>query len=110
MNFDTLLHDIGVIAKATRTAVGRSLDRMLTLRNWLIGAYIVEYEQNGEDRASYGERLISKLAQELGEKWGQKGLGARNLHNCRRIALTWPGLETASPTPRPVKCLLSATL
>ena len=35
----------------------------LTLRNWLFGYYIVEYEQNGEDRATYGRYLLEKLAQ-----------------------------------------------
>ncbi len=37
----------------------------LTLRNWLIGAYIAEYELRGEDRARYGEGLISKLSNSL---------------------------------------------
>ena len=32
----------------------------LTARNWLIGYYIVEFEQNGEDRAAYGEQLLKK--------------------------------------------------
>jgi predicted nuclease of restriction endonuclease-like (RecB) superfamily len=34
----------------------------LTLRNWIIGYYIVEYEQNGKDRAEYGEKLIRMIS------------------------------------------------
>jgi hypothetical protein len=34
----------------------------LTIRNWLIGYYIVEYEQNGSDRAKYGTNLLKQLA------------------------------------------------
>ena len=37
----------------------------LTSRNWLMGRYIVEFEQNGEDRAAYGEQLLKKLEQRL---------------------------------------------
>ena len=37
----------------------------LTSRNWLMGCYIVEFEQNGEDRAAYGEQLLKKLEQRL---------------------------------------------
>ncbi|MFN8770584.1 MAG: DUF1016 N-terminal domain-containing protein [Neisseriaceae bacterium] len=37
----------------------------LTLRNWLIGFYIKEYEQNGRDRTEYGANLIYKLVIKL---------------------------------------------
>ena len=37
----------------------------LTSRNGLMGRYIVEFEQNGEDRAAYGEQLLKKLEQRL---------------------------------------------
>lgn len=44
---------------------GRSVDIALTLRNWLIGFYIKEYEQEGLDRARYGTKLLNKLSDEL---------------------------------------------
>ena len=91
-SFDGLVADISTIDRGAKTAAGRSVDRVLTLRNWLIGACIIEYEQNGEDRATYGERLTPELAKALKET-GHEGLGARNLRNYRKIAMTWPGLE-----------------
>ena len=33
----------------------------MTLRNWAIGYYIVEYEQDGSDRAEYGSHLLKNL-------------------------------------------------
>ena len=36
--------------------------------HWLMGCYIVEFEQNGEDRAAYGEQLLKKLEQRLKTK------------------------------------------
>lgn len=38
---------------------------MLTIRNWLIGYYITNYEMQGADRAQYGERLMDSISLEL---------------------------------------------
>ncbi len=40
----------------------RAINANLTLRNWLIGLHIVEYEQRGTDCAEYGDRLIERLS------------------------------------------------
>lgn len=61
------------------------------IRNWFIGAYIVEYEQNGADRAAYGTELLKRLANDLKSR-NIKGLSARNLKNFRQFALTYPGI------------------
>ena len=45
----------------------RSVDTALVIRNWLFGWYIVEYEQNGTDRAVYGSELLEKLAADLAQ-------------------------------------------
>ena len=54
----------------------------LTIRNWLVGLYIVEYEQNGSDRAIYGAKAIHELAILL-KKRSIKGLDDRALRTCR---------------------------
>ncbi len=46
----------------TRRSASRAIDRSLVVRNWLFGWYIVEYEQNGVDRAEYGARLLSRMS------------------------------------------------
>jgi len=46
-------------------SASKAINRYLTIRNWLIGFHIVEFEQNGEDRAKYGQRLIEGLAKAL---------------------------------------------
>ena len=50
---------------AQNTAI-KAVNQMATLRNWLIGCYIVEYEQKGSDRAKYGDRLLKQLENDLG--------------------------------------------
>ena len=56
----------------------RAVNISLTLRNWLIGAYLHEYELRGADRASYGERLFAEVAEQL---------SGANVSNCSRRQL-----------------------
>ena len=58
--------------------VQKQVNVSMTLRNWLIGSYIVEYEQLGEDRANYGQMMLEKLAARLKQK-GLKGMAETNL-------------------------------
>ena len=53
-NFEQLATIIGQLHTSLRGAAAASVNRMMTMRNWMIGMYIVEYEQRGEDRAKYG--------------------------------------------------------
>src|SRR5262245_12314581 len=92
MKFPDLVTQISEIDGAARLAADRALQRILSLRNWLIGACIVEFDQGGEDRAAYGQRLIQKLADAL-ETAGCRGLSWRNLHNYRQVALSYPELD-----------------
>lgn len=65
MKFKELSQAIQNIHLAFAKQAGRSVNIALTMRNWLIGFYIKEYEQNGLDRAQYGSNTIKQLAKEL---------------------------------------------
>ena len=43
----------------------RAVNTSRTLRNWVIGFHITEYEQHGTDRGKYGDRLIERLSDRL---------------------------------------------
>ena len=43
----------------------RAVNTALTLRNWFFGFYIIEFEQNGQDRAKYGKSLLANISKEL---------------------------------------------
>lgn len=58
----------------------------LTVRNWIIGYQIVEFEQSGEDRAKYGDNLINELADSL----NVNGISSTNLKLARQFYLTYP--------------------
>ena len=54
-----------------------------------MGCYIVEFEQNGEDRTAYGEQLLKKLEKQL----NTKGLNERRFREFRRLYLVYPQLK-----------------
>lgn len=64
----------------------------MTLRNWLIGNYIVEYEQLGEDRATYGQMVLETLADQLKQQ-GLKGMAETNLKLFRQLYLIYPQIR-----------------
>jgi predicted nuclease of restriction endonuclease-like (RecB) superfamily len=59
---------------------------------WNIGRRIVEQEQQGKERANYGDQLIVNLSRYLGSTFG-KGFSEANLKNFRQFYLTWPKEE-----------------
>ena len=54
MNFEKLIQVFELAHKYLQENAVSAVNQSLTIRNWLFGHYIVEYEQNGEDRAKYG--------------------------------------------------------
>ena len=70
--------------EATRQSAARAIDRSLVVRNWLFGWYIVEYEQNGADRAAYGGRLLSRMSDRLRET-GIRGASTTRLKLYRQF-------------------------
>ena len=90
LNFDSLGGRINLIQDALQALAAHAVNLSLTARNWLVGYYIVEYEQHGEDRAKYGENLINRLAESI----NRKGFEPRSLRVYRRVYLVYPQLGT----------------
>ena len=63
--FERLIEPVRGVHERLLPHAGRAINVSLTLRNWLIGAYIAEYELRGADRAAYGENLLDELADRL---------------------------------------------
>jgi predicted nuclease of restriction endonuclease-like (RecB) superfamily len=63
--------------------------------NWEIGRHIVEYEQQGKERAEYGSELLTKLSADLRQLYG-KGFGRRNILDMRRFYLAYQKWQTVS--------------
>jgi hypothetical protein len=65
MKLNQLVATIASTHEAMRNQAVQSVNAALTVRNWLIGYYIVEFEQKGEDRANYGGRLLELIGRKL---------------------------------------------
>jgi predicted nuclease of restriction endonuclease-like (RecB) superfamily len=97
LSFERLVAAIGQADAELASQAARAVNVRLTLRNWLIGSYIAEYEQQGSDRASYGDELLLRLSERLRQA-GISRAGARELRRYRLFYLTYPQLrESLSP-------------
>ena len=88
-NFEKLVSSIRQVHEDLAAQAGRAVNISLTLRNWLIGCYIAEYEQRGADRAEYGKRLLESLSTRLIES-GMEGVAPRSLRQYRQFYLIYP--------------------
>jgi len=88
-NFEQLINNVTQAHYALQENTAKVINQNLTIRNWLIGCYIVEYEQNGEDRAKYGIKLLEEMAKNIKAK-GVKGLRSRELNSCRKFYNIYP--------------------
>ncbi len=91
MTIERLTSQIEQLDGQLRHAASKSVNVLLTTRNWLIGFYLVEYEHSGKDRAEYGKALTEELAKRL----DTKGLSARNLWLFRQFHLAYPQIGQA---------------
>src|ERR1051325_1088723 len=86
---------IKTIDSANQLLLGRAaaaVNQALVIRNWLVGAYIVEFEQNGEDRARYGSELLEVLSRDLAGR-GLQGLSTTNLKQSRQLYRAYPQIR-----------------
>lgn len=89
MDFDKLYKSVAKLDEAFEDNTAKAINRNITARNWLIGFYIVHYEQKGQDRAKYGEKTLQTLAERL----NKKSLSYRNLRLYRQFYLEFLLLE-----------------
>jgi hypothetical protein len=93
LNYDGLVTAIAQAHNSAQRQAVQAVNLALTLRNWLVGYHIVEYEQHGSDRAQYGERLLDNLTQDLRKRLG-RGFGRRNLFLFREFYLRYPIVQS----------------
>jgi predicted nuclease of restriction endonuclease-like (RecB) superfamily len=87
MNLHQLIESINQTADYFQREALRQVNRHLTLRNWVIGLYLFEYEQKGQDRAQYGERLYPEIVKRLKHL---KGMSKTQLYRFKDFYLNYP--------------------
>jgi predicted nuclease of restriction endonuclease-like (RecB) superfamily len=84
--------EIKTLIQSARTKAYQAINSAMIEAYWEIGKRIVEEEQNGNQRASYGQEIIKKLSIELTEEFG-KGFSERTLREFRQFYNYFPNLE-----------------
>lgn len=122
-DFDALISSIVHIHQESQAFAAKAVNVSLTLRNWLIGHRIVVFEQEGADRAAYGEGLIDALSQRLAA-CGLPRVTSRELRRFRQFYQVYPqiwqsvtpksieaaGLMTLLPSPEATKAPIRESL
>lgn len=85
-SFNDLASIVQTTHDAAQSYAVKAINRMQTMRNWLIGYYIVEFEQHGKDRAEYGTQLLKKLE----ERVDRKGVNVTLLQMSRNFYKLYP--------------------
>ena len=84
----TLFANIRTLIESARNTVARGVDLVQVHTNFEIGRHIVEFEQQGDQRAAYGDALPTLLADRLTAEFG-KGFGRSNIAYCRSFYLAY---------------------
>ncbi len=94
--FEQLINSIEVTNRQLVLRAKLAVNTSLTLRNWLIGYHIEEYERGGVDRAEYGDGLMDAVAKALQEK-GLSHCDRRALYRYRSFYLAYPEIVGSLP-------------
>lgn len=92
ISFEFIVSSIVEADKEFSLQATRAVNVSLTLRNWLIGFYITEFEQHGLERAQYGTQLLEHLAKQLQAK-GMVAVASRSLRLYRMFYSTYPEIR-----------------
>ena len=89
MDYPALITAISDAHRQAQAGAAGAVNRHLVFRNWLIGAYLVEFEQSGEDRAEYGAGLLKRVSADLRER-EVPGASPDMLERMRLLYLHYP--------------------
>ncbi len=93
--YKLLIGNIGNLLLEGRMQAARTVNTILVLTYWKIGQHIVEFEQEGKEKAGYGTQLFERLSKDLTTLYG-KGFGRSNLVYMRKLYLSFQICGTLS--------------
>ena len=84
-----LYRRVAAILDEARSRVARTVNTAMVHAYWLIGREIVLVEQQGKERAGYGEGLMRRVAARLSSTFG-KGFSLASLKRMKQFYLAFP--------------------
>lgn len=99
LNYHAWSGGIASLLEEARRQSARHINAILTATYWEIGRRIVEFVQQGEMRAEYGDEVLGKLSRDLTKKFG-RGFAQDNLERMRGFYLAWPPAQISATLSR----------
>ncbi len=93
--YTSLLQSIAGVLREARWQAAHTVNNIQMQAYWQIGRYIVEYEQQGRERATYGEEILGRLSKDLTLRFG-KGFNRNTLQYMRKMYIAFPNCTTLS--------------
>lgn len=90
---NNLYESVREILQEARQNIARTVNSTLVKAYWQVGRHIVEYEQDGAERAKYGNAVIKNLAARLTSEFGS-GFTVTNLVYMRQFYVCFPNYHT----------------
>jgi len=87
--------EIRELLQKARSVAYQAVNTVMVNTYWQIGKRIIEQEQRGQNRANYGDNLITNLSRYLSDTLG-KGFSEANLWNIRQFYLVFPDFDQFS--------------
>lgn len=94
-NYNQLIDNIAQILEQGRKQSYAAVNKILVKTYWEIGKRIVEYEQEGKEKAEYGTALLDHLSRDLKLMHG-KGFSKSNVYLMRQFYLKYKKFQTVS--------------
>jgi predicted nuclease of restriction endonuclease-like (RecB) superfamily len=89
---NSFFEEIGELLQQARSKAYKAVNTIMVQTYWQIGRRIFEQEQRGQNRADYGDNLITNLSRHLSDTFG-KGFSEANLKNIRQFYITFPDFD-----------------
>src|SRR3989338_149811 len=93
--YSELIENIGSLLEQGRKQAYQAVNTILVKTYWEIGKRIVEYEQEGKEKADYGAALLDTLSRDLKINYG-KGFSKSNVYLMRQFYLKYKKFQTVS--------------
>lgn len=90
-----LIDSIGITIETARHRAVQAVNNELLNANWAVGKYIIEFEQNGNEKADYGSSLLTNLYKDLKSRFG-KGFSKSNVYLMRQFYLKYPKFQSVT--------------
>ncbi len=96
MKIENLAQNIAQLLKNAQYHVLQTVNQTMVLTYFEIGKMVVEEEQAGKQRATYGKQLLKALSAKLTQEFG-KGFSEDNLSNMRKFYLVYHAQISETP-------------